>query len=356
MFQTGKKIFNSPAKQKMDDVRVDHSPARPVSASSVSRRVFGWHRVLLWCSLVGAVLSVYYMYLTSLYLVDEVYDGEGPRELELAEKLTIRVVAAQASTSLSEFVSKYSLCQCVEEVQILWTGAESPPSPTSFVYAHTHSRVSFSQVVAPAVHASRGTTAAAQILSQPSSPTMTESVLLLDGSVKLDCVDIQFAHSVWRSSATTTSPSSPPSSNSRSSTLVGFFPLVHQKKAQKYSVFDWKYVWWNGAYSLMHADGVLVHKALIERLGKDASLVQFLAQRPECYEFALTALAVKERPLGPPVWVNVPAAGVRAPASSISATVRGDCLDSLANMLAIENFPYSTHKSSRANSFLFWSI
>jgi len=352
MFQTGKKIFNSPVKQKIDEVRVDQSPARiPIPSLGIQRRSIGWRRLLLWCSLVGAVLSVYYMYLTSLYLVDEVYDGDGPRELELVEKLTIRVVASQASSSLSEFVSKYSLCQCVEEVQILWTGTEPPPSPTSFVYAHTHSRVTFSQVVAPAVHASRGTTTAAQILAQPSSPTATESVLLLDVSVKVDCVDIQFAHSVWRSSAS----SSPPSSSS-SSTLVGFFPLVHQKKAQKYSVFDWKYVWWNGAYSLMHADGVLVHKALIERLGKDASLVQFLAQRPECYEFALAALAVKERPLGPPMWVNVPAAGVRTPASSISATVRGDCLDSLANMLAIENFPYSTHKSSRANSFLFWSI
>lgn len=294
-------------------------------------------KVVSYGSLVVLLLSLYYGYLTSMYLVDEVYDGDGPRELELAEKFTIRVYfAGDAHKVLSRFVSTYSLCQGVEELQVIWNDKKNAmPSPSDFVYAHTHSRVSFH------------TTAeqhSATVLSQAGVATVaTEAVLLLDVGVEAECADLSFAHSVWRSGK---------------GTLVGFFPRLHRKDpdTRQYTYYGWLHVWWNGVYSVLLPKGLFVSKALLQKLGALTELSAALQLRPECADVALSAFAAAENGR-PPIWANVPmrlAPAIRESANSLA--VGAGCLAALTAALKVERLPYSRHKSSRASSFVFWSI
>jgi len=284
-----------------------------------------------------------------MYLVDEVYDGDGPRELELVEKFTVRVVAGREgadSDLLGAFVSKYSLCQHVEELQILWSSVSPAPAPSSFVYAHTHSRVLI--IPAPDAASNLGSSIFASTISNGSGsiPTpVTEAILLLDLRAQVDCLDLAFAHSVWRSSR---------------QTLVGFFPWLHRhtKTTEGWKVYDWWYVWWNQTYSLLHPAGLFVEKGLLSRLGEHAGFKELMSKSPECFEFALSVLSAKEKSTSAPIWVNVPAScpGCFATLPSIQrASSREQCLGALAAAFQVDRLPYSIHKSSKAKSFLFWS-
>jgi hypothetical protein len=157
-----------------------------------------WSVIYIVTFILAAVL--YYCYLASLYLVDEVYDAKGPQELELVERFTIRVAAPKSGTSLADFIQEYSICPAVAEIQVLWNHVNPAPSKDSFVYRKTHCPVVFEEVHGRA-------------LSYATSlSTVTEGVLLLDVGMKLSCTDLTFAHSVWRSGK---------------KSLIGFFPRLH---------------------------------------------------------------------------------------------------------------------------------
>ena len=91
----------------------------------------------------GVFLS-YYFYLVKLYLLDETYDIRGPKELQLIEKLTIRVYEPVDVKDLNKFVLHYSICPCVHEIQVIWHSTnKEAPQHDSFKYTTTHSKVSF---------------------------------------------------------------------------------------------------------------------------------------------------------------------------------------------------------------------
>ena len=71
---------------------------------------------------------------------------EGPRENTLIEKMTIRVNAPANNANLKLFVSHYSTCPHVFEIQILWSWQRLPPDESFFAYKQTHAKVSFINV------------------------------------------------------------------------------------------------------------------------------------------------------------------------------------------------------------------
>jgi hypothetical protein len=71
---------------------------------------------------------------------------EGPRENTLIEKMTIRVNAPANNANLKLFVSHYSTCPHVFEIQILWSWQRLPPDESFFAYKQTHAKVSFIHV------------------------------------------------------------------------------------------------------------------------------------------------------------------------------------------------------------------
>ena len=183
----------------------------------------------LWGSMIVLVFAcLYYAFLASLYLVDEVYEVNSLRELTLEEKFTIRVVAPRNDDiQLQKFVGRYSICQSVEEIQVVWGHtAEPPPEATSFTYTKTHCPVVFdvvdNELEWPPVH--YGTTNPQNI------KTRTEGVFLLEVDVEIECEDLKFVHSVWRSGR---------------ESLVGVLPRVHVKDpdSAQYTYHGWNRVW-----------------------------------------------------------------------------------------------------------------
>ena len=104
----------------------------------------------IWCYVIAFFVVLIsaciaeYGYLTSLYLVDEVYEVKIPKEIGIHEKITLRTVAAENSAALKKFVEHYSICQNVYEIQVVWPTEHSSslhPSAPRFVYTKTHSLV-----------------------------------------------------------------------------------------------------------------------------------------------------------------------------------------------------------------------
>jgi len=304
---------------------------------------------LLYTAIFMMAACLYYCYLASLYLVDEVYDAKGPRELELAERFTIRVAAPKSGTSLANFIQEYSICPAVAEIQVLWNHVNPPPTKDSFIYSKTHCPVAFEEARGKAV-----SNAYASALN-----TVTEGVLLLDVGVKLSCADLTFAHSVWRSGK---------------KSLVGFFPRLHAApetvppdqrshtdlSASGYSYYGRYHVWWNSLYSIMLPAGVFADTRMLQQSGASEVLTDLLRDDPQCYHVGLSVWAAFCAEGGngsaPPMWVKVPISG-KIDADHISAAKHGSCLDKLTRELKLspqQQIRYAASKSVRASDSWFW--
>lgn len=103
---------------------------------------------LRYVSLLMMTLAIYYYYLNSLYLIDEVAQVDRLRELMLYEKTTILVKADNKNEkTVKSFVEYYSLCRSVHEIVVVWDQQQSPPLvPSYFTFAHTHSKVKFHHI------------------------------------------------------------------------------------------------------------------------------------------------------------------------------------------------------------------
>ena len=169
--------------------------------------------------LLTIIATLYYGYLNSLYLIDEVYEGTSLRELDLVEKMTI-VVAAHTTTTtdklLKKFVESYSLCQAVHEIVIVWNGHMDPfPDDSYFKFSKTHSKVKFTNIILPD-GLSDSESLVPPTYAQyfyPSKSIDTNAVIFLDLDVMVSCDHLAFTHNVWRSA---------------SDSIVGYFPRLHR--------------------------------------------------------------------------------------------------------------------------------
>lgn len=111
------------------------------------KQTFRWKicKYLGYLTALLVVLIAYYVYLNTLYIVDEIYDIQGPKELYLSEKLVIRVYENNLLSEINKFVLHYSICPIVQEVQIISRHASHPPDEF-FKYTTAHSKVSFKPI------------------------------------------------------------------------------------------------------------------------------------------------------------------------------------------------------------------
>jgi hypothetical protein len=127
-----------------DPMKFVRSAIRRMSATLASLICWRAIKITLWSLVVAVIAMTYYFYLDSLYLVDEVYEGDKLRELAIEEKFTIRSRLLNDKDQLKKFILHYSICQQVEEIRIIWDDKSSlPPSAKSFPYSKTHSRVTY---------------------------------------------------------------------------------------------------------------------------------------------------------------------------------------------------------------------
>ncbi len=177
-----------------------------------SCRVFLNSKACYWCGgliLLMSILTSYYLYLDNLYIVDEVYDAAGPRELKIVEKITIRTFAPHSLSDLNRFVIKYSVCPVVNEIQVVWNVETAPPVDSFFKYPHTHSKVTFNTNPINFITSTESEFKCVPLFFVRYNNTA--GVLLLDADVEVSCGDLRFTQTVWRSSR---------------DALVGYFPRL----------------------------------------------------------------------------------------------------------------------------------
>jgi len=364
--------------------------------------------------LLGTAACCYWSYLTSLYLVEDVYDSRGPHELEMRERFTLRLlptkpasvaataaaVAAAASTgttkaasasevdserqALATLVAAYAICPAVAEVQLLWPEAYgAAPDPSLFPYSKTHCPVHVDRLGAGAP-TSYGS----------SLPTHTDGVLLLDTSVEVACAELSLVHSVWRSGH---------------STLVGLLPRLHsyelavpaagaegahgtdrERKAgkvtpgglsarsdsYKFAYYGRYHVWWNTMYSLLLPAAVFADAQMLQKSVESATLRRILVDKAECYHVGLSVWAAAASVSAsaaeagaavgvtasasayaakPPIWAKVPFQGSPS-ADAIPSEVHAECLELLTRELQVPPrwLRYNNVKSVRASDTLSW--
>jgi hypothetical protein len=226
---------------------------------------------------------MYYIYLGHLYMVDEVFEGSRLREYTIDEKLTIRVPAPPNLSSLEIFVEKYSLCQAVQEINILWQSEKPPPDLNIYHFAHTHSKVTYDW--------KKVSKNFDELFLLDINKVATDAVMFLDTDVSISCEDLAFALSVWRSANGNRYSSSPTGS------VVGLFPRLHREVASPpvsppaeanppkdketvvsgdtYELLGPLSVWWNQAYSLVLPAGSIIHKKFMWHVSTTSEIVVY---------------------------------------------------------------------------------
>jgi len=327
-----------------------------------------WINILFCFSLFILISIIYYMYLNSLYLVDEVYDINGPREFILREKFTLRVKAPHAShlNQLKMFVEHYTICRSIEEIQIEWIDTiNNMPSRNIFTFAHTHSKVVFEDRTMlsssePSYH----------FHFIPLHSIATEAVLLLDVDVMVSCEDLELWHSVWRSSGDalvglyprlhSVASSSSSSSSTSTSTSSAKYQVPQEGPYQYLGPLS---VWWSGRYSLLLPAAVMLHRRYLLDLKADrysevvGRLATLLEKNAYCSDLALPLWSI-HRAAPAPIWLDVTKNIVRVGAYEsepfLGVDRKSTCLTMLIRLFRIQDIEYSTFKSVRASTQLFW--
>ena len=108
---------------------------------------FSYLKYISFSFLFVLILTLYYSYLNRLYLIDEIAEGDKLRELNVNEQTTIILPYADYNDynkHIKTFVEFYSLCKPIHEIIIMWPQDEATPIVNKcFIFAHTHSKVSF---------------------------------------------------------------------------------------------------------------------------------------------------------------------------------------------------------------------
>lgn len=326
----------------------------------IVKRIF-LHKIYGFSSYLYAICVVliacsYYRYLDALYFVDPVFDADALREYTILEKLTLRVVSRDGdgdmvkSDGLKKYVEKYSLCQSVHEIQVIWPFPEKPPPVlSSFTFAHTHSLVNFYTVDEKSIDSS---------LLLLDVNVDTDGLFLLDSSIDISCKDMKLLQSTWRSSQTV---------------ATGLVPRMH--KIQRLgdnsvvtSYLDWPYVWWNGKFSLLLSTAIIVHKKQLKNAFIDNDWNRkFIVEHPQCgliapsFYFSFINDAA-------PILVDVSYSSSKfIPSKSYEITdvavppefagsdlALSLCLTAMAQHYNVNSIPYSNKKSVLAKSQLMW--
>ena len=211
----------------------------------MTRRIcFSFRYFILAFIIVLFAALIEYSYLNHLYLLDDIYEISGPRELSLDEKFTIQTIASDNLHHLKTFVETHCLCESVHEIHIIWPFSTPPPNAQSFfIYSHAHAIVSFDYL--------KNSTIAYPYLHRSPLSISTEAVLYLDIDSLIQCEDLHFMHSVWRSSP--------------SSSGIGPFPRFVTSDTSGDLLFHGPYqVWQNARYHLVLQAAIMQHKRIIE--------------------------------------------------------------------------------------------
>lgn len=339
-----------------------------------------WYYILGILALFQSIFLMEYCYLTSLYLVDEIYEVDIPKEWSIDDKLTLRVVISDIEI-LKDFVSTYAICQCLHEIQVIIPVDKKTTTDYHKLikYSKTHSLVSIVEKELETQHDKY------YMQLYHDVPIATDSVLFLDSDVYMSCTDLKFSLSVFKSSQ---------------SSLVGYYPRMHRisSYSKNFEFIDhWSYLWYHQKYSLLLGAGVIVNKQYIHDIAynsdvhsishtKSKELKIFLEKYQECSELALNIwiasgiTVIPNKHLLPtkpilnmvsdnstysyPIYVDIPLSYKTFPNDKQMTKYlphtekrnrdRSKCLNSLMDLLGVSELHYAQHKSVQSNTQWIW--
>lgn len=204
-----------------------------------------------------------------------------------------------------------ALCDCVAEIQIVWSDQEnSPPSP-DFFSEEARAKVRFE------VHDSNSLNHRFNI----TLPIETDGVFSVDDDVEISCADLKFGFETWQSSQTTT---------------VGYSPrmVTRDPTTKKFSYRSWRVVRWNGVYNVVLTKCCFLHqrhlRTYIEKMPQ--KLLSYIDTHRNCEDIAMSMVVAKYFKT-PPLWISgtvkeVGGDGISALTNHFGA--RSDCVDFFA--------------------------
>lgn len=215
---------------------------------------------------------------------------------------------------LKKSVEHFSSCDCVGQIQVVWSDQQNAPPGLSMFSEGARRKVLFE------VHDTDSLNHRFNI----TVPIATDGVFSVDDDLKISCEDLRFGFDTWRSSQTT---------------MVGFTPRLatHDPETSLFSYRSWRVARWNGVYNIILTKCCFLHRdhlrTYVEKMPR--SLLAYIDHHRNCEDLAMSLLVAKYYNT-PPLWVSggVKEIGGDGISSSSSHTIaRGKCLDVFAREL-----------------------
>lgn len=215
---------------------------------------------------------------------------------------------------LKKSVEHFSTCDCVGQIQVVWSDQKNAPPALSMFTEGARRKVLFE------VHDTDSLNHRFNI----TVPIATDGVFSVDDDLRISCEDLQFGFDAWRSSQTT---------------MVGFTPrlVTHDPKTSLHSYRSWRVARWNGIYNVILTKCCFLHRdhlrTYTEKMPR--SLLSYIDRHRNCEDLAMSLVVAKYYNT-PPLWVSGAVKEIGGDGISSSAShfvARGKCIDVFAREL-----------------------
>lgn len=183
---------------------------------------------------------------------------------------------------LKRCVDHYATCDCVSEIQVVWSDQENKPPHLDLFEEEARAKVAFE------VHDTNSLNHRFNV----TSTLATTGIFSTDDDLLISCQDLKFAFLTWQSSQLA---------------MVGFTPRIvtYDRVAAQYSYRSWRFVRWNGVYNVVLTKCCFLHrdhlKAYIEKVPQ--RVLSYIDEHRNCEDIAMSVVVAKYFAT-PPLWVK----------------------------------------------------
>lgn len=183
---------------------------------------------------------------------------------------------------LKRSVEHLSSCDCVGQIQVVWSDQENAPPGMDLFTEKARRKVHFE------VHDTNSLNHRFNI----TSPAITDAVFSTDDDLEISCADLKFGFETWQSSQ---------------NTMVGYSPrlVTFDPETEKHAYRSWRVVRWNGVYNVILTKCCFLHrdhlKTYVEKMTKN--LLSYIDEHRNCEDIAMSVVVAKFHRT-PPVWVS----------------------------------------------------
>ncbi|CAN0060078.1 unnamed protein product, partial [Hapterophycus canaliculatus] len=169
--------------------------------------------------------------------LDSVLAKSGGLGSSTEKTFTVRMNTFRRNDLLKRSAEHLASCDCVEQIQVVWSDQENPPPGMDLFTEAARRKVVFE------VHDTNSLNHRFNI----TSPVRTDGVFSTDDDLEISCSDLRFGFETWRSSQ---------------NTMVGYSPrlVTLDPQTRRHSYRSWRVVRWNGVYNVILTKCCCLHQ------------------------------------------------------------------------------------------------